>query len=90
MGDQKAYGFEMEEDGEEVYVGQFDKGLKHGVGVVKNGRELQWGEFREGEFRSDSRKESKILVKINEQNPTKFTTTNTTFTSNNRVKLVHD
>lgn len=30
------YGFEMEEDGEEVYVGQFEKGMRHGVGVGKN------------------------------------------------------
>lgn len=80
------YGFEMEEDGEEVYVGQFEKGMRHGVGVGKHDKELRWGEWREGEFRGDGNRDIS-LIKINDQSPNKFTTTNTTFTSNNRVKI---
>lgn len=40
----------MEEDGEEVYVGAFEKGVRNGVGVMKNDKELVWGEWVKGEF----------------------------------------
>ncbi len=88
--DQKFYGFEMEEDGEELYVGHFDKGLRNGMGVEKNNKELKWGEWRDGEFRCESSNKDNSLMRVNDNSPNKLTITNTTFTSNNRVKISND
>lgn len=46
--DQKQYGLEI--DDQELYLGDFKKGLRHGEGVLKTSQTLYVGSFTYGEF----------------------------------------